>query len=156
MNVIKKNDMKRIILIFVTILIVSFAPPKKEKHLKYFFINSQSIIPSFFGYKAYFSIKSIDPRFQRDNYYFRINYPDFEDHTLSSLGREIDIDTINYIDPQKYYRNKPNCEVHEELSLERDFLIVTQLPKSNKDIVFFARYAGTNKDVVHTQSGFPR
>ena len=90
-----------------------------------------------------------------------------EDRNLFKLGTFINTDTISYIIPAEYYKNKQAWETHNELSLiiKNDNLrvfIVTELPrellvkkkiKGRKYMVWEAFYNGTVKDLSYINSG---
>ncbi|WAC03813.1 hypothetical protein N7U66_10560 [Lacinutrix neustonica] len=82
-----------------------------------FYINRTDFFGNSGAYRAKFTIKSDDKRFSTDNYFLRINNPLGEEKSLYSLGKRIDIKTIDYINPEDFFKDTSACETHNELSL---------------------------------------
>jgi len=152
MNVIRRNTIKKIGIVIGVVLLFSFTE-QKERKIKYLYIPSGYFMGANLGWQAYFSMENKISKFQRDNYLFQIDPVDLDKTTLFDLGRFVNIDTINMIDPYKYYSKKSSCEVHDELSLDEEFMIVTQLPKSKKYMMWYSRYSGTVRRTVYTAMG---
>lgn len=140
------------------VVLFSFSQEKKYDEV-YIYIENDQFIPDILGYKAYFSLPSEDKRFQSDNYYFRISFPTLDNQSLYELGESIDIETVKWINPYKYFEEKSNCDLHSLLSLYKRIYIVTDIPKnklknlkdkSKKYIMWYTHYAGTIKNIVHT------
>jgi len=152
--------MKIIITLFLSFYsLITFSQEKYDEPL-YIYVRNSDFWPELLAYKAVFGIKSKDKRFQSDNYYFKISYHDIDYQSLYSLGTPINKDGINYIKkPDKYFKDYSNCELHNMFSLYKRIYIVTDIPKhklaKEKDksktyIMFYASYAGTQKNIVYT------
>ncbi|PSG89940.1 hypothetical protein [Aurantibacter aestuarii] len=150
-------------IIIISLLLVSVLVTAQDKirnsNELYIYIENTNFISGVLSYNAYFSIPSIDKRFQGDNYYFNIDYRGLDYKSLFSLGNVIDINTIEYVNPITEFKSMSNCELHNLLSLYKRIYIITDIPKSklisNKDsskkhILWYTNYNGTQKDVVHT------
>lgn len=128
----------------------------------YIYINDLAFAGSKGYYIARFTVPSIDKRFSHDNYSFRIYDPMMEERKLFALGKLTD--SVNFIIPKEYYKDKPAHLTHNELSLSRkkpkfQIFVVTETPKSilnpksdgyKKYIVWKAYYDGTVKDFSYT------
>ena len=122
-------------------------------------MKNDRFIGDILAYKAYFSLPSGDERFQGDNYYFKIGFRSLDYKSLYSLGKPVNIDSIDYINPYIHFKDKTNCELHTELSLYKRIFIITDIPpsklekekdKSKKHIIWYSKYHGTLKNIVHT------
>lgn len=122
-------------LIFLILLIIfTFSTSLKEdSEATYLLISNKNFTPDLLGYKAFFSIKSTDKRFQGDVYKFRIDYKSLDYQSLYSLGTLVDLDTIHYLQPEKAFKSISNCELHEKLSLLKNAYIITELPNTTNN-----------------------
>ena len=152
---------KKIVYIILLVLISSsiHSQNKEESNYDdiYIYVKNDRFIGDVLGYKAYFSLYSPDERFQADNYYFKIDFRSLDYESLYNLGKPINIDSINYIDPYVHFKGKTNCDLHTELSLYKRIYIITDIPHSRirnkedkKHIIWHTTYAGTLKNIVHT------
>ena len=125
----------------------------------YIYVDNSNFIGDVLGYKAYFDLKSRDSRFQSDVYHFKIDFKAVDYQSLYSLGKPINIESVNYINPKETFKNKSNCDLHTELSLYDMIFIITDMPKtklskekdnSKRHLMWFVKYAGTIKDVIYT------
>jgi hypothetical protein len=154
--------MKKIVyLLFVGLFFTSGYSQEKNKKKEdiYIYVNNSRFIGAVLGYKAYFSITSNDKRFQSDNYYFKIPFHGLDYQSLYSLGTPTNLDNIDVVKPEDYFKNKTNCELHTEFSLYKQIYIITDIPKhrfkhgknkTKKYIMFYAKYRGSVKNIVHT------
>ncbi|HET8885299.1 MAG TPA: hypothetical protein VFM70_03000 [Salinimicrobium sp.] len=124
------------------------------------YIMTNYFTQDFLGYKAYFDIKSTDLRFTHDTYFFRIDFPDIDYSSLYSLGKPVNIDSIEVMEPKQFFYNKSNNFIHTELSLwEKEnntrIFIVAEIPssrlrrqadKSKKHMIWDVDYVGTMKE----------
>jgi len=160
---IYKLTMKTIVYIILLGIVLSplYSQNKKENHFEdiYIYVKNDHFIGDALGYKAYFGLKNKDERFMADVYHFKIDYKSLDYQSLYSLGKPININSIDYITPIEYFKDKSNCDLHTELSLYKRIFIITDIPKNKlkkqkgkmkKHIIWQATYAGSIKDIVYT------
>ncbi|WP_034061011.1 hypothetical protein [Lacinutrix jangbogonensis] len=122
----------------------------------YIFIDSRNFFGSKGEYRTHFSIISKDSRFSHDNYNFIILDPKLEERNIYQIGEQINIDSINYITPNEYFKDKSFIETHNELSLiknQKRIFIITYINDRKKHMAWNAKYDGTIRDVTYTQLG---
>lgn len=155
--------MKKIGLFFILLFFFMANGFSQEKEELFILLDYWNIrLVSGYDYKASFSLKSKDPRFDRDSYIFYIvNKQPFEEIPLYDLGQYVNLDTINYIKPE-YYESHPPCQTHIELSLAKRIRVISKIPKDKllelKDekseyMIWYVFYYGTVKDWVYTDMG---
>jgi len=156
-----------ILLLFIFLFTKAYAQEKMEYTDLYLYIDNSNFTGSKGEYIARFSIKSTDKRFSHDNYSFRIYDPIGEERNLYSLGKFINIDSLNYIIPEEHYKSTPACKTHNELSLtiknnKLRIFIITKIPKDlltqnnindKKFMIWQAFYNGTVKDLSYINAG---
>lgn len=124
----------------------------------YLYIDSRNFFGSKGEYKTSFSIKSKDPRFSHDNFNFYILDNQLEERNIYSIGKYINKDLLDYVNPNDYFENKSILEIHDELSLlsiknNKRIFIITYVQRKQIYMVWEAKYAGTIRDVTYTQLG---
>lgn len=149
--------MKKIIFILLSLFSILTNYSQKEDKIKTIYIeNVNTYKENKLNQIIYFSVKSIDKRFNHDIYFFKvydINSP-FKKRSLKSIGKEINLDTIKYITP-KYFENKSANETHTNFSINNNFRIVSKVDLENdsKYLVWNVLYFGTVKDFIFTNFG---
>lgn len=125
----------------------------------YIYVPNQNFTASFLGYKAYFFLESQEEDFNHDTYFFNINFPDLDHKDLFKIGNIVDKNSINYIKPISYFKNKAFCEMHLELSGYVRIFIVTDFPNAHKEagkpyknklVLWHSNYSGSMKDITFT------
>ncbi|WP_156112465.1 hypothetical protein [Lacinutrix jangbogonensis] len=82
--------------------------------------------------------------------------PKLEERNIYEIGKRINIDSVNYINPNKHYEGKSVLEIHNELSLinnHRRIFIITYITHRKMHMAWNAKYVGTIRDVTYTQLG---
>ncbi len=159
------------LLLFIFLFSKAYTQEVSREKMKYndlyIYVDNSNFVGGKGEYVARFSIKSSDKRFSHDNYSFRIYDPIGEERNLYSLGKFINIDSLNYIIPEEHYKSTPACKTHNELSLtiknnKLRIFIITKIPKDllNKNnikdkeyMIWQAFYNGTVKDLSYVNTG---
>lgn len=144
------------IIVFFYFIFSSKSYSQQKKELYILIEDSITQMPNTeFSHELVYNVKSNDPRFQRDSYYFSIPFDGFQAKKLEEEGKAINLKEIDYQKSSVFFNNKPACEIHEELSLNQVFLI-KEFKKSNinsesKFIIWQVIYSGTVKNTVYTE-----
>ncbi|MDT0295791.1 hypothetical protein ACFQ3R_07770 [Mesonia ostreae] len=152
-------------LYIILFLFLSFKVFSQEKEINekvYIYIESAQFTWDVLGYKAYFHIKDESDTFNYDSFFFRIDYPNLDEHSLYSLGTKISVEDIEILKPQDYFHKEKFDSIHTALSIwnkYKSLYIITEIPKErmisepdkkNKYMIWPTSYVGTMKDFFIT------
>ena len=118
--------MKKSSLIFILLsCLLSFSQKESKGEDIYIYVSNENFTASLLSYNAYFFLESQEKDFNHDTYFFKISFPNLNHHNLFELGETMVKNTIKYIEPVSYFKDKSFCEMHLELSRYKGIFIVT-------------------------------
>lgn len=112
------------------------------------------------GYEFIFNVKSSNPNFKFDTYFFKLYQTDIEKVALKKMSKIVNIENLQVIKQSDFFNGKTPCEIHEELS-SRKVCLIKKMPNNQdsnnvKYQAWFPIYYGTSKDIMQTAKHKPK